>query len=538
MHLAHDYNELLIKDGNFDIEARLQKEKNTLTVEAKPDEQIEQRCSALFAILNGSDIFNRLADKEILIEIVSLIWASSHADRESGQQGILITMKTTPLASKIKIFQSQHNRVMVEAGGERQKAQISLLAEFAHNQNTQRILLKLISLFFSYEIDGIDAGNWRFSCFEAANQITANAIGPQRLNIDLRIKDNCFSAIFISTAADSHLIDDRSRQILQKGAEELEISDNCRQIELISNAQKLPKEQTRHIIRQTREIVQQELDELRQDKIRKEVEDEKALEAAQRSARLQSIYDEALRVYNFQHGFDENDEAERDTAPTLEEAVQVRVKKNLAKEEFQRIYRRVLIGAASLLLLMALFVAYLFTATGKPPSSSGLFLASQSPVAPAPSPPAPAAKPQLVRQRDPASELIHYACATINQQRPPGQKTLNELLRRLYLSDDKMKQGGDIYNIMARLFWYKIHLGEREKLYRPEWLKKWRAQAQRMFALAEAKYRDQQFASGISISLDYWKPERRYCNEKQKLIQYSDPKQALTDVRAMQDKLR
>ena len=319
IHLVDDFNEFTIKQPGFWIEVRLEEKQSILTIKSDPDEKLEKRCFSIFALLNASNIFNRLPDKEILIEIISLLWENYSHSRV--QQGFLITLIASAHGSDLKVFQSENNRIMLKEAGEDGQLNLQFIGSFPYQRNIQRRLMKLLSLFFTVSQEDSQENTWRFGCFEAASQTFANGQSENTVNVNFSIQGDRWSAQFLSDTREPYIMPDRSRQTIEAGAQKVYISPIGREIKLIRNPTPEDLEE-----REPEVTLEKELQNLEANAILQQVEDEKSKEAAARSLRLQSLYDSALKAHNKKYGFDEDEiAAEEKKGKSLEEALRIKM---------------------------------------------------------------------------------------------------------------------------------------------------------------------------------------------------------------------
>ena len=131
----------------------------------------------------------------------------------------------------------------------------------------------------------------------------------------------------------------------------------------------------------------------------------------------------------------------------------------------------------------------------------------------------------------PDNKLIQYGCKVLNSYSPVSQETINFLLKKLYFCKEEFKKNGDIHNLMGRLYWYKIYLDRKNKIYTKEWLRKWKVNAIKSFKEAERRYLSNKYPSTIDMSIGSWKPESQIYSKKVTKLKYSSNKEAIQDIR-------
>ncbi|NUM34708.1 MAG: hypothetical protein HUU50_09200 [Candidatus Brocadiae bacterium] len=539
LHLVHDYNELSLKQEGFWLEARLQENHSVLTIKSNADKSLEKRCFSFFAILNGSDVFHRLPDKEIFISLISTLWENYQNDFKHQSQGFLITLTASAESSEMKVFQSEINRLVFREEGKDEQTKVQMMATFPYHKGSQRALLKLISHLFTKNPQDFKENAWRFACFEAVPQIVANCTMEQNISLDLSIDGDRWCCIFSSSSKEKNTIADRSRKMFDSGAGKVHIAENGRSITLIRN----PKPDDMEIVAdKEEESLHQELESLQENTILQDLEDQKSKEAEERSLRLQKIYDKALSTYNKKYGFEENElepsETQKPSAKTLEQALKIKIMQR-KQPDLSHIKKRrnIMLGVgAFFFVLLVGFLSYAFLGEIKP-TNEGLFLVdTESPlfVPPASSGPQIA----IALPPGPAKDLVEEICQTINLGRTLDHDQINAMIKKLYFCEESFKACPDIYNLMGRLFWYKIHLDQYEKYFSSVLREQWKKESLLAFELALQKYRQNQFHSNFRIAISGWQAERRIYPENQNQISYSTNQEAMQDVEKIIEQIK
>lgn len=546
LHLGDDYNEFLIRQQGFEIEARFQAMKAVLTVKAAPSESLERRCFALFTLLNSSSVFSHLPDKEILIEIISLMWKNyTQSGKPQEGQGFLITITATEQNCRMKIYQSEQNRIFLEALEENGEKKVTLLANIPFLKDSQKHLLKIVSLLYTDKSP--QANNWRFACFEAMSQVTANTIAPQKMTLEFGLKGTTQRAIIISSSKDFNVIQAKSRSVIEAGADRSHITQDCRQISMAKNPSPHDPE-----IAQLSTHLQDELNNLQEKAILQEVQDEKDKEAQARSLKFQKIYGQALESYNQKYGFTSETQETSDSqvsGKTLVQALSTNVMRRKENPEKAKIQKILIITLASIAAVFIILTTIMFSLEGKPTGDTGMiwqdaenprYSAEQSATEPKVNSTVQNNTsnnpiPNLSIENYASGDIINTVCFTTNSDAPPTQEELNAMLKMLYFS--KIKDA-DTQNMTARLYLYKIYLDREEKLFKPEQKEKWLQEVLLKFASAKEEYQKNPARSNINICLNTWKPEK-FCNpnENIQVIQYNSPQDAVIDIQLILDNM-
>lgn len=540
LHVIQDFNELFAQEPGFIVETRFQPDQVMVTVRAHFNELLERRCLSFFTILNSCEIFTRIPDKEILIELISLL-LDNFKEVQTAQKGeLVITLFTSGKGSEIKVFQSFHNKIVLKEQEEQGKVICQLKGDTPHTPGSQRHMLKLISLFFTKNAQDPAENNWKLACFEALSVVTSRSTSAQMLRFDFSHKDEYKEAILVSNAKEEVEIPPRSQKVFDAGCEQSVVRNRGRQITLAKGAKGEEKQQ----VVETPEKLQQELEGLQHTAMLREVENVKATEDAKRNERLRNIYDEALAAYNKKYGDVEESHQTRSVPKkgrkTLEMASQTQLVKSSedAKAKARKKFRNIALTTVSVLvLLIVIFILFLATRS-RPPVGPSLLLTEleNQPTTVTVAPVVVTKIAEDVLSPDIAAPLVQETCRALASDSPPSQDALNALLRKLYLRRDEFSRSGDFYNLLGRLFWYKIYL-DKDKL-----LSKSRAEicleeAKRALDTASVNYRHEKTRSVLYLLVTSWMPEKNIVPENRIIVHYSDPKHAAKDMEILREKV-
>lgn len=521
MHIIDEYNDFALRSTGFSIETRLQPGKANLTIKAKPNPLLEKRCKSFFALLNGSEIFESLPDKEILIEIISLMW-QNYMNQEQ-KKGFVINLALSEPCTTLKIFQNDNNKVLLETNAE---GLISFQATLPFSMAVTRNILKMISLLFNS--DAPEANNWRFACFEAVSKVTENET-QQNLQLNFEILGECLKAVFISDAHNFTIIPDSSQQVFSNGAESVHIAENGRQIKLLIHP------------RPGDDVLEEmpALATMNEDNILQAVEDEKTKEAQERSLRFQNIYEQALNSYNKKYGFDENDILDKsaNSPKTLEEALRTRLF-HAAEQKAKKKIRRNLYTLLGILVLVSV-LGYIIVGYCLDFNQQSNFLLIDSDSSRFILPPPPPETPKVEEPKlpeDPARDLVLEACNMTNTI-SLSHVELNAMLKKLYKARKLYQNSGDYFNIQGRLYLYKIQLDKKEHFFSKEWIERWQKEAETSLVQAFELYKKNEVQTSFRISYVDWKPEKELFPDVS-YVQYKDNKEAENDVQALYAKIR
>jgi hypothetical protein len=523
MHITEDYNDVFIKEQGFWLESRFQPGKSSITIKSQPDPSLEKRCFSLFTLLNGSEVFNDLPDKELLIAIISMMWENYSNQQQVNKEGFVISLSLSSYETKLKVYQSENNRLMIETSAE---GLVSFKADVPFHQNIMRHLLKIIGLLFIETTS--EANNWRFACFEAVSKVTSNAM-TQNIQVDFAIMGESLKAVFISDSREFNTIPPSSKTLFEKGAEKFHISENGRQAKLLIKPR--PGDD------QLEEMP--ELKEMNADNILQEVEDEKAKEAHERSLRFQAIYGKALDSFNKKYGFDEDETVTRSPKhgpKSLEEALRIRrfqSQENLANKKYRKNTFYICTGIVSFLILVTLILMYGIDLSDANQTFILRDVASDDYAITEPLP-EPVLPPEL--PQDPAQGLVIQICSYLDSYIQVNHLQCNTWLKQMYYQTNKCLTSGDFYNVQARLYLYKIYLDKEDSYFSAKWIRRWYKECIQSLLTAMKNYQEQEMQTSFHFSVRNWKPEKIYFPD---IIdkKYENSKDAYSDVQALYAKV-
>lgn len=138
--------------------------------------------------------------------------------------------------------------------------------------------------------------------------------------------------------------------------------------------------------------------------------------------------------------------------------------------------------------------------------------------------------------------LLDNLRAIYLQTETPSQEFCNELLRRLVAREPEYRDSpyrGDVYNLIGRLYHYKIWLDADDGLFDPEWAKVWPLEANwktvwldeatRAWQNAREAYLDKQAKTVFNLPVMAWMPERS-AHPQSPFVIYKSPAEAAADV--------
>ncbi len=545
MHIVEGYNEIKVEQKEMLLELRTQKDQAMMIFKAEPNDHLERRCKGLFTLLNGCDAFRLLPDKEILIELVSLLWSNFQASMKKSQ-GFVITLMCKEQTTTLEVFQDKHNKAIIKEEMRDGSPHIEFIGDTIFHQNSQKALLKMISLFYVREQPDPKDNTWRFACFEALTQVAASGDLDQSISYNMQIHGDRWSGVFECSSRLPHNVPDRSQKTLEMGSDKFDISGEGRKIFLVKNPFEDEVKEKEYIDQMI--MTQDDLKNLKESVILQKVADAKAEETAKSSAILQASYAKALKKYNKNSGGAEEETADASglRVRSLEDAVRVRVHKPSNLEEKQRKTIGYTLGVvATILFFVSIFVLYIFNAESD--KSKGGMTIQQSagnddfPIDANTASVAPTVEKETPKEKlpaDPARSIIVRICRQLYQNTAPTQEELNAFLKELYLNREEFSQSGDLYNLMGRLFWYKIHLDQEKQIFSPEWIFRWKGYMKEYFQTAQQKYDDKKVKTNMALSIKQWMPDKDFYfyttrEQKKKYVRYDNVKEAGEDMKTL-----
>ena len=78
----------------------------------------------------------------------------------------------------------------------------------------------------------------------------------------------------------------------------------------------------------------------------------------------------------------------------------------------------------------------------------------------------------------------------------PSHNELNALIKDLYQASKQQKyqDSPDIFNMIGRLFWYKIYIDRFEHYFDKKWIELWRREADKAFSAAVVRYKQKKIS--------------------------------------------
>lgn len=109
----------------------------------------------------------------------------------------------------------------------------------------------------------------------------------------------------------------------------------------------------------------------------------------------------------------------------------------------------------------------------------------------------------------PCDVMVKSICQALFTSQP-NQELFNKLLKQIYTAPTNTSP--DILNLQGRLFWYKVMLDRREKIYSRSWIERWKICAIQSWRDAAQGYKEK--SSHLRLYIQDWMPEKQlFANE-------------------------
>lgn len=547
-------NKVTVRQAGFLLEAKWQNQEFLLTIHTDADKETGSRCMALFTLLNGSPIFSRLPEKELFIELISLLWENFQSD-SSGQQKFLVTLRVSPQATELKAFHNAKNKAALSESSQQDRQHVRLLCDSPYSVQGQKRLLKLLSLFFYAEPQQTEANAWKFACMEALSQAANKIMSGQVLSIDFMSEGESKKAVISSNAQQAQDIPARSRQTMESGADRLLVENNGRKITLLKKplaeeAQQLPAPGELAIPDDA--VISAEITAIpdvgqeKETAIPSTLEKMQAQEIKIERTQLMQIYKRALEKYE-EKGASTEEATGRKSVDATEETIvrkpahltAIRAHKYERDVKVQKIYKRVGIGLAVITSLVAAVLVYAFNARIAVTEEARKRTVQQAP-------PDKPIKPQTQRvqysgaTKEGIAFLQKFVRVMALQAQQPSQNLFNALLKQIYIDGKAFVETpvvADLYNLQGRLYYYKVYFDQEEQLFDKNWKAAWHQEAVQAFTKAKESYAANKNKPFFNLPVLHWMPDQLYY--KQALfVQYKTGQDAVKDMEKWLERLQ
>jgi hypothetical protein len=545
LQFVQGINKITVRQQGFLLEAKWQEQEFWLTVQAGADKEQGARCMALFTLLNGSQIFNRLPEKELFIELISLLWENFQGEATS-QQGFLITLRVSPQATELKVFQNQKNKASLREMSEGDCQHMHLLCDTLYSLQAQKRLLKLLTMFFYAEPQQTAENAWKFACIEGLSQAAMKLMSNHVLNVEFKNEGEYKRAVLSSNAQQLHDIPARSRQTMESGADHVLIEDGGRKITLLKNPspEELQKLQPPgELALPDDEVVLAETPASLSESqvIPSNLENVQAREIKVERTQLLAIYKQALNKHEAKSAANEETTVRRTVDATEETVIRkpahltsIRTSKYEKDLTVKKIYRKVAIGITVATVLLAAFLGYAFTARIPVAADSRKRVAPHAQTeGDKPSKPRTQPKIQYTGQTKQGIAFLQKAVSMFSlQAQQPSHNMFNTMLKRIYKEGKEFLQtpvAADIYNLQGRFYFYKIYFDQEDTLFDKNWKAAWQQEAIQAFTKAKQGYAENNNKPFFSLPVLYWMPEHLYHNQAV-FVQYKTAQDGVKDM--------
>ncbi|WP_372368326.1 hypothetical protein [Candidatus Uabimicrobium sp. HlEnr_7] len=131
---------------------------------------------------------------------------------------------------------------------------------------------------------------------------------------------------------------------------------------------------------------------------------------------------------------------------------------------------------------------------------------------------------------DLAEKIVSKVSRELARGGIPNQSNLNNYLKILYTEKDKYQQSGDFWNLLGRLYIYKIFLDRYDRGLLPGRINKIKIAAQEAFILAQKNYERKQKRSMLNLTITNWMPEKHFQMTNKNVVNYKSSHRAVQDI--------
>ncbi|WP_372368314.1 hypothetical protein [Candidatus Uabimicrobium sp. HlEnr_7] len=104
-----------------------------------------------------------------------------------------------------------------------------------------------------------------------------------------------------------------------------------------------------------------------------------------------------------------------------------------------------------------------------------------------------------------SDEMVKSICVALFTDNP-SQELFNRELKKIYFYSLKKQLSADLLNLQGRLFWYKVHLNNQEKMCADFWSIRWKGCAAQSWRMAKQRYSND--FSKFCLYIQEWMPEK------------------------------
>lgn len=204
--------------------------------------------------------------------------------------------------------------------------------------------------------------------------------------------------------------------------------------------------------------------------------------------------------------------------------------RNEKEMKLWKVYKKTAIVLACFLGLLAIFLSYAFIATipVEKPSYNPVPVAAQDTVQPGRDAVAPVKTIQNLDNPFVRDIIMAFSEGSAE----PSHKHFNAILKKIHLEgQDMLKSPGaaDLWNLVGRLYYYKIYIDREEGLFEENTKKIWQEEAREAFKKAKNIYNKEETLPLFILPVVSWMPERLFYQGKS-FVRYENNSQAVEDM--------
>ncbi|BBM86484.1 hypothetical protein [Candidatus Uabimicrobium amorphum] len=139
---------------------------------------------------------------------------------------------------------------------------------------------------------------------------------------------------------------------------------------------------------------------------------------------------------------------------------------------------------------------------------------------------------------DIAQILVSKVTSDIERGGIPSQDHLNRYLKMLFVEQTKYEKSGDFWNLLGRLYLYKIFLDRFDKDLQPRRIDKIKNAAEEAFRMAQKNYDREDHQPTFKLIVANWMPEKHFGIAKEKTLNYNSNRDAARDIRKISSQIR
>lgn len=114
----------------------------------------------------------------------------------------------------------------------------------------------------------------------------------------------------------------------------------------------------------------------------------------------------------------------------------------------------------------------------------------------------------------------------------PSHSHFNAILKKIHIDGQEHLRAlgaGDLWNLMGRLYYYKIYIDREEALFENSVKKAWQEEAREAFQKAKALYSKEESIPLLILPIVSWMPEHLF-HQGQAFVRYENPEEAIKDM--------